>query len=193
MTQFQSQPGAETGGMTRLQSQSGAETGGMIRLRPHHGMCLLNFRGMGYSPEFTEKMTAVSELLRREPETAVSVSDGTDDLCSVCPHCVNGKCTSDNPAVFDRRVLKAAGVHAGDVVTWKDFSGKTEVLNRTALKEICAGCRWLQVCIEIAGPNAAGPEIAGPNAAGPEIAGPNAADPDIAGSDMARPVKNDPG
>ena len=156
--------------MTRLQSQPGAETGGMIRLRPHHGMCLLNFRGMGYSPEFTEKMTAVSELLRREPETAVSVSDGADDLCSVCPHCVNGKCTSDNPAVFDCRVAEAAGVHAGDVVTWKDFSGKTEVLNRTALKEICAGCRWLQVCIEIAGLDAAGPEIAGPNAAGTDAA-----------------------
>ena len=34
---------------------------------------------------------------------------------------------------------------------WKKFSGITEVLNRTALTEICAGCRWLQVCIEIAG------------------------------------------
>ena len=88
----------------------------MIRLRPHHGMCLLNFRGMGYSPEFTEKMTAVSELLRREPETAVSVSDGADDLCAVCPHCVDGKCASDNPAVFDRRVAEAAGMHPGDVV-----------------------------------------------------------------------------
>ena len=183
MTRLQLQPGAETGGMTRLQLQPGAETGGMIRLRPHHGMCLLNFRGMGYSPEFTEKMTAVSELLRREPETAVSVSDGADDLCSVCPHCVNGKCTSNNPAVFDQRVLEAAGVHAGDVVTWKDFSGKTEVLNRTALKEICAGCRWLQVCIDIACSDTARPEKAGSGTACPEKAG----------SGTACPVKNNPG
>ena len=163
----------------------------MIRLRPHHGMCLLNFRGMGYSPEFTEKMTAVSELLRREPETAVSVSDGADDLCSVCPHCVNGKCTSDNPAVFDRRVSEAAGVHAGDVVTWKDFSGKTEVLNRTALKEICAGCRWLRVCIDIAGSGTARAEKAGPDIAGSGTACAEKAGPDIAGSGMACAVKND--
>ena len=155
----------------------------MIRLRPHHGMCLLNFRGMGYSPEFTKKMTAVSELLRREPETAVSVSDGADDLCSVCPHCVNGKCTSNNPAVFDQRVLEAAGVHAGDVVTWKDFSGKTEVLNRTALKEICAGCRWLQVCIEIAGSGTDGQRTGSPEAVGLETAG----------SAPVYPSKNDPG
>ena len=79
------------------------------------------------------------------------MSAGADDLCAVCPHCVDGKCASDNPAVFDRRVAEAAGMHPGDVVTWKDFSEKTEILNRTALKEICAGCRWLQVCIEIAG------------------------------------------
>ena len=144
---------------------------------------------------------AVSELLWREPETAVSVSDGADDLCSVCPHCVNGKCTSDNPAVIDRRVAEAAGVHAGDVVTWKDFSGKTEALNRTALKEICAGCRWLQVCIDIAGSGTARPEKAGsgtarPEKAGPEIAGSDMARPEKAGSDIAGsgttcPVKND--
>ena len=135
-------------------------------------------------------------------------ADGSDSvhhyiLCAVCPHCVNGKCTSDNPAVFDRRVAEAAGVHAGDVVTWKDFSGKTEVLNRTALKEICAGCRWLQMCIDIAGSGTAraekaGFDIAGPGTArpkktGPDIAGTGTARPEKAGSGTACPVKNDPG
>ncbi len=125
----------------------------MIRLRPHHGMCLLNFEGRGYSPEFTEKMTAVSGLLKREPETAVSVSEGADDLCSVCPNCSGGRCTSEKPAVFDRRVSEAAGVRPGDVLSWKEFSGKTKELNRTSLREICAGCQWLPVCIAAAGRN----------------------------------------
>ncbi len=119
----------------------------MIRLRPHHGMCLLNFEGRGYSPEFTEKMTAVSELLRREPETAVSVSGGADDLCAACPNCINGQCTSEKPGVFDRRVSEAAGVRPGDVLPWSAFSAKTRVLNRESLREICAGCQWLPVCI----------------------------------------------
>ncbi len=31
-----------------------------VRLRPHHLLCLQNFRGRGYSPEFVQRMTEIS-------------------------------------------------------------------------------------------------------------------------------------
>ncbi|MBE6006046.1 MAG: DUF1284 domain-containing protein [Sarcina sp.] len=39
---------------------SGEEALQEVRLRPHHLLCLQNFRGRGYSPEFVQRMTEIS-------------------------------------------------------------------------------------------------------------------------------------
>lgn len=61
-----------------------------IRLRPHHLLCLQTFVGHGYSPDFTKHMTYVKSLLTADPNTAITLVAGPDDLCGHCPNCVDG-------------------------------------------------------------------------------------------------------
>ena len=39
-----------------------------------------------------------------DPHTPIMLVNGADDLCAHCPNCVDGRCTSENPALFDRLV-----------------------------------------------------------------------------------------
>ena len=82
----------------------------VVRLRPHHLLCLQNFRGKGYSPAFVEKMTEASACLglspgdrsdRQSPGAAILLVQGADDLCKSCPNCIEGQCASLKPARFD--------------------------------------------------------------------------------------------
>ena len=44
----------------------------LLRLRPHHFLCIQNYRGHGYSPAFDEKMKSVIASLRRPSGEAMT-------------------------------------------------------------------------------------------------------------------------
>lgn len=46
----------------------------LLHLRPHHLLCIQNYRGHGYSNAFHEKMTAVIEALGTPAGTAVELT-----------------------------------------------------------------------------------------------------------------------
>lgn len=130
----------------------------MIRLRPHHGLCLQNFRGHGYSDAFSVHMQETAELLLKHPETKIRLETNCDELCSACPHRDGDHCTSDKPPVFDRNVLKRTGFSSGEEMTWETFSEKTRSLSLHELDTVCPGCEWLPLCREIAGERSASEE-----------------------------------
>lgn len=121
-----------------------------ISLRPHHGLCLLNFRGKGYSDDFSRNMTAMQELLLRHPETRIRIAEGADDLCARCPNRRGHACSSEHPPLFDANVLRMTGHEAGEVMIWQEFSSATEPLSLYHLDEACPDCEWLSLCHEIA-------------------------------------------
>ena len=47
-----------------------------IHLRPHHGICLLNFIGKGYSDDFSLNMSRMQQLLFENPETLITITKG---------------------------------------------------------------------------------------------------------------------
>lgn len=122
-----------------------------ISLRPHHGLCILNFRGHGYSDAFSVHMEEIVRELSDNPETKIVLTERCDELCSVCPNREGDRCTSEKPPLFDRNVLRETGFVKGQELTWKAFSKKTDPLSRHALERICPGCEWLSLCREIAG------------------------------------------
>ena len=75
-----------------------------LHLRPHHLLCLQTFIGRGYSKEFVEHMTLVKKQLTDEPHTPITLVHGADDLCTHCLNCVEGRCISEKPVIFDRLV-----------------------------------------------------------------------------------------
>ena len=119
-------------------------------LRPHHGLCILNFRGHGYSDAFSVHMAETVQKLRDNPKTKIVLTTSCDGLCSACPHREGDHCTSQKPPLFDGNVLRETGFSAGQELTWKAFSQKTDPLSRHALKKTCPGCEWLSLCQEIA-------------------------------------------
>lgn len=90
----------------------------ILHLRPHHFLCIPNYRGHGYSSRFDEKMKAVIAQLQGGSGAEVRITQGVDDLCGACPHCTGSCCDSEMPALFDSRFLALTGLAAGDSVIW---------------------------------------------------------------------------
>ena len=114
----------------------------VLFLRPHHGLCILNFRGHGYSDAFSVHMAETVQKLKENPQTKVVLTTCCDELCSVCPNREGEHCTSKKPPLFDANVLKETGFAAGQ---------ELDPLSRHALEKTCPGCEWLSLCREIAG------------------------------------------
>ena len=134
-------------------SNASAASDARLHLRPHHLLCIQNYRGHGYSSDFDQKMTSVIEALRSPSGAEVVVTGGADDLCGSCPHCRDGSCESDNPGRFDSFVCAHTQTSPGDTFTWKlslgtDMSPVPPV-TKVLLEKCCSGCSWLDLCLEI--------------------------------------------
>lgn len=126
----------------------------MIDLRPHHGMCIGQFKGYGYSEDFVRNMTAVVNMLFENPETLVRLVVTGDCICSSCPHLKKEGCTSVQKVMeYDRKVLMLCGLHENEVVTWRGFVRlvKEYILDKNKLPEVCTNCNWLSVCLDCQG------------------------------------------
>ncbi len=121
-----------------------------IKIRPHHGLCILNFTGHGYSESFTVKMTALKQELSEHPDTLIRITKGCDTLCKACPHKITDACDSGNPSLFDENVLHETGFQYEEILPWSDFICKTSPLSLYHLDTVCKGCEWMELCKEIA-------------------------------------------
>jgi hypothetical protein len=125
-------------------------------LRGHHLLCVHGFRGMGYSPEFVEKMKEIVEEIRDVTlEFPIRVVVGLDETCSFCPNKKGGYCNSPKSDSFivnlDEKVVSHLGIKEGEEYK------KSELVSLVARKvtpedldHLCEGCSWLAygVCKE---------------------------------------------
>lgn len=104
---------------------------------------ILTFIGRGYSEEFIEHMTLVKKQLTTNPRTPIKLVSGADDLCAHCPNCVEGQCTSEKPALFDRLARDKLGRN-----TPSTLIGIPESLHITEdlIASCCPGCEWRGLC-----------------------------------------------
>jgi len=113
-----------------------------IRLRGHHLLCLLGYRGMGYSPQFCDNMTDIYEQLREKPGTEIDIVLGPDDICRAYPddgtsHCEGGV------SELDAAVLGRLGFAAGDRIAWRDALAAVACrLKPDDIGRLCTTCPW---------------------------------------------------
>ena len=120
-----------------------------MNLRPHHLLCIQKFTGHGYDDSFTEHMTGIVSTLRLDPETPVTVTEGCDILCGMCPYNKNGVCESLEKVDFmDRSVLAVCGLSYGECVTWQKlaFEARTKIFETEAFQATCSACQWYELC-----------------------------------------------
>ncbi len=132
------------------QIKNKTQTQPMVHLRPHHGLCLQNFRGKGYSDGFSQNMAAMQKRLFENPQIMVCITEGADELCQNCPNRRGKGCTSAHPALYDQNVLNETGIRYGQELSWREFRDTAGPLSLYELDATCPGCQWLSLCKEIA-------------------------------------------
>lgn len=121
-----------------------------LLLRPHHLLCLQNYRGRGYSESFTDGMNAVALRLRTQPETLVRITEGADTLCRSCPNRRGRECLSCRPALFDKNVRQTFQIRNGNIMSWKEAEEIIAPLTGGKIRQLCPSCQWQNICLEAA-------------------------------------------
>lgn len=134
----------------------------VVALRGHHLLCLLAYRGAGYTPEFVENFTRIAESLSHGCE--VRIVEGIDDVCA--PLCrgsgrsLSHDCNAASVRLRDALALEALNKVFGFSPPWA--IGSLVVLTpgfirearkafaSGAIRPACAGCEWHAFCSEVA-------------------------------------------
>ena len=129
-----------------------------VRLRGHHFLCILTYRGYGYTKPFVANMTDVVRQI--QAGRRVVLCEGPDDICggftadcrTVCDH----DCTKAETIDMDRLAAEAVGaVFALNAETPLVLDGRkiAELRKRFAagtIRKACSRCSWHDFCTEIA-------------------------------------------
>ena len=127
-----------------------------IKLRGHHLLCLLTYKGNGYTPAFSLNFTRIVRRLSRGEEAVIVT--GADDLCQpmLCQpdfHCADAHSSEiDSQALTDIGLLLDRELCSGEKLT---FDADTVTRLRQAfldgeIRTACQTCSWLTHCNKIA-------------------------------------------
>lgn len=122
-----------------------------IKLRGHHLLCLLGYRGMGYSDAYADNMTKVYRKLLDDPSAECEIVSGPDQLCACFPEDGDYHCEDRNVAERDALILARLGLETGQVAAWGDILSRVAAkMQPDDLLQICSTCPWLPygVCQE---------------------------------------------
>ena len=122
----------------------------MIHLRPHHGLCIQQFVGRGYSEDFVKNMTELIGRLQSSPQQMIELCCRADDLCGSCPHRVENGCTSGQKVQqYDAACLSLCGYLPGQQVSWEGFreTAAKKIIHAGKLGTVCRECEWLSLCL----------------------------------------------
>ncbi len=144
--------------------------GPAFRLRPHHLLCVQGYRGKGYDERFCETMGRIARTLTEDPTLSVTIVDGPDDICAVCPHLRDGRCTWDEAGEasvreHDAALLEALGLEDGDVTAVRDVAERvaTDTGVFAVVARYCRPCPWVSDCAFAARLGLPGRQVGGPD------------------------------
>lgn len=99
---------------------------------------------MGYSDEYVKYMTALHQTLRTDPDTAIKLVAGPDDLCKQFPSDQPCHCEDDTVHRRDAVVVERLGLVLGQSYAWRFVQQViAEVMTPSDLPTICNTCPWL--------------------------------------------------
>ena len=138
-----------------------------VLLRGHHFLCMLTYRGLGYSAEFTANMSAKIALIRNG--SAVVPVEGPDDICAgmskACSYATGHDCNAQ-----EIRTMDAVARQAVEAVLLRDLAiaaplTKSELDQLRAafaagsIRAACDTCSWFDVCNQIVSENFSGTHL----------------------------------
>jgi uncharacterized protein len=143
-----------------------------VRLRGHHFLCILTYRGYGYTPAFVANMTGiVAEIGASRP---VRLVEGPDAICGgltpedrkVCNH----DCARAETLELDRLAVQEVGERLSvdlsrPIVIDQSIVARLRAAFATrAIRSACSRCPWSDFCDQIAAEGFAGTKLFPPDA-----------------------------
>lgn len=127
-----------------------------IKLRGHHLLCLLAYKGKGYTPEFSLNFTRIVRRLSRGEEAIIVA--GADDLCQPMLCQPDFHCADDHTSDIDRQALADIGQVLGRDLGPGErlvFDAQSVARLRQAflageIRTACQTCSWQAHCNSIA-------------------------------------------
>lgn len=122
-----------------------------LEIRAHHLLCLLGFRGLGYSQEFIEKMGKIAQDLHSNSTFPITLLAECDVICASCPHNKGNKCrkkanSESKVKAKDLEVLRRLGFEVkAQMPAAEAWTRIRERLTSRDIAEICRRCQWLEL------------------------------------------------
>lgn len=116
----------------------------MIKFRPHHFLCSVAYKGMGYSAAFIRNYDKVVEEITKDDETKIQVVYGLDTICSKCPHQKGHHCADEKVVQkLDQAHASILGLHDKEVLTFREAKNRLrENMSLDLFFEACKPCEW---------------------------------------------------
>lgn len=113
----------------------------MIYLRPHHILCIQQFKGYGYSDIFVENMFNILDRINTEE---IIIKEDFDHICKKCPNLINNVCISDSEIhLLDSKVLNLLNIQTNKPIYFNDLKlYLSENLTEEIFYKICNCCSW---------------------------------------------------
>ena len=129
-----------------------------VRLRGHHFLCMLTYKGLGYTPAFVTNMDMV--IARIGAGAPVSLVEGPDAICAgltkACTESTGHDCRDpqtterDRQAVADTATLLGRAPGDGRPIAATDILMLRMAFRAGSVRKACAACPWSETCSAIA-------------------------------------------
>jgi hypothetical protein len=129
-----------------------------VRLRGHHFLCILTYRGYGYTPAFVDNMTSIVAAIGAG--RPVILVEGPDDICNgFTPECrktCDHDCSKSSTAEIDIFASDAARqlipLQSGDpfVLDREHIALMRHEFAGGDIRRACERCSWKDFCTTIA-------------------------------------------
>lgn len=128
-----------------------------VQLRGHHFLCILTYRGYGYTPAFVANMTEiVADIGNGRP---VRLVEGPDDICNGLTPADRLLCNHDCGKAETREIDRLAVESVGDflpidnanpfVIDAATVAAMREAFAGHRIRSACRRCSWSEFCTAI--------------------------------------------
>ncbi len=146
-----------------------------VRLRGHHLLCILTYRGYGYTQPFVDNMSRLVEAIGRGRE--VTLVEGPDDICDgftpQCRQICDHDCTRPSTAEMDMFAGEAVNalipLRTGEpfVLDRRHIALMRQEFAAGHIRRACDRCSWKDFCTGIAADGFSGVKLFAPQGSQP--------------------------
>ena len=129
-----------------------------LQLRGHHFLCVLTYKGHGYTEKFCENLTDIADQIKAGRE--VVLVSGPDDICAGlstdCRSQVKHDCKAMTTRLIDRAAVHAVQKHLqrdltiANPISLEEIASLRTVFLEAHMRTACTICSWKSLCDDIA-------------------------------------------